>query len=402
MTGLYSRLFTYRPRPGRSPLEDFVTEAWVDLLNRMPSSQQLDFCTNVLLKNADEDKRNAWRDWAETSSDLGNLVWQTQVFIEAEGSRSVPMPSGAARKRPDIILFCDDKPLMLLENKIGAGFTSHGENGEADEKNQLQVYGEWLQNKTGGKGALVLLTAWTAAPPGFEDANAKYGVTARSVIRWNEIHKQLVSGNSDCCPERAPGGRTLADEFTEFLEEQGVIVRDPGEEDLKNAEMFFGEPYRRFYGAIENVGRRISLLLKSKGAGTCVGPKMSPSGLWFDQYVSFDSSSFWVGWGVRANMPEGDNGMATQLFAYVYTGMNSDHWDAILKSGKFARWDRPEPGQSEQSILLREIPVADLMSESEGFSSAFWHWVDPDGPSDKRVIAEALEIREIIQGRRNS
>ena len=36
MPSLYRRLFTYRERDNRSPLEGFLTEALADLLNRLP------------------------------------------------------------------------------------------------------------------------------------------------------------------------------------------------------------------------------------------------------------------------------------------------------------------------------------------------------------------------------
>lgn len=405
MEGLYSRLFKYRSRPDRSPLEDFLTEAWVDLLIRIPTSRRLDFCTDVLLKNMNNDQRRAWRDWVHDKFNPEHFSWQTQVGIGVASNRVDTTKRSAATKRPDIVLFCDDKPVMILENKIGAGFTYHeqySDDNEAKTLNQLHLYGEWLRAKSDGHGALILLTAWTPAPTDFDDIGGNYGVAARSVVGWSEVHKQLITGRSEYWPEGTSDASTLVEEFTVFMEEQGVIVRDPEEEDLNNAVMFFGEPYRRFWGAIENVGRRIGSLLKQKGAGKFIGPKMNPSGLWLDQYVSFDNGSFWIGWGVRAKTVEGQNDTTAHLFAYVYTSMNADNWDAVLESGKFSAWDRPEPGQSEQSILLREIPVSDLISASEGFSSAFWHWVNPDGPSDKRVIAEALKIREFIQARRDS
>lgn len=75
MQSLFAALRTYRPRPGRDSLEDFITEAWCWLLTRFPSLAEA-----VL--------RKIWDLAAGGGPHVGRFVpdkWQTQVT--ASGSR---------------------------------------------------------------------------------------------------------------------------------------------------------------------------------------------------------------------------------------------------------------------------------------------------------------------------
>lgn len=48
-TSLYTRLFTYPERDGQRPLENFLTEALADVLNRLPPVESRSFITELLL-----------------------------------------------------------------------------------------------------------------------------------------------------------------------------------------------------------------------------------------------------------------------------------------------------------------------------------------------------------------
>ncbi len=83
MSSLYGRLFTYRERPHRSPLEDFLTEALADLLNRMPTSEMVEFVSKFFLPGDDplaSAARKAWQELVKTCSSEG-WQWATRSSI---------------------------------------------------------------------------------------------------------------------------------------------------------------------------------------------------------------------------------------------------------------------------------------------------------------------------------
>ena len=49
MSNLYCRLFKYRSRERRAPLGDYLSEALVDLMQRMPPSTMLAFVAETFL-----------------------------------------------------------------------------------------------------------------------------------------------------------------------------------------------------------------------------------------------------------------------------------------------------------------------------------------------------------------
>ncbi|MFQ5784294.1 MAG: hypothetical protein ACE5H8_05655 [Alphaproteobacteria bacterium] len=108
MTSLYLRLFRYRQREGRSPLEDFLTEAFADLLNRLPKQNHMEFCEKVLLAKAPPDVKKKWRCFVKTCA--GDLHWKTQYRIEDLENSS--------QKRLDIVLLSGDRPVLVVECKI--------------------------------------------------------------------------------------------------------------------------------------------------------------------------------------------------------------------------------------------------------------------------------------------
>jgi hypothetical protein len=88
------------------------------------------------------------------------LSWDTQKTIVFENNSA----------RLDIVLHDDGgNVLIVIENKIEAGFQTHAthsldssQNAQQDSRHQLATYGRWLSAKRAGEvmgwGALVLLT----------------------------------------------------------------------------------------------------------------------------------------------------------------------------------------------------------------------------------------------------
>jgi hypothetical protein len=106
---LYGRLFKYRERKARTPLENFLTEALADLINRLPKDELDDFVASLLL---DADAAEAWRD----------LTARGQVKISCR--TQFPITSGSIL---DILFVADDAtPLLVIENKVPARDSAAG------------------------------------------------------------------------------------------------------------------------------------------------------------------------------------------------------------------------------------------------------------------------------------
>jgi SNF2-related domain len=209
MQGIYLRLFRYRERPSRSPLEDYLTEALADLLSRCPLDVGKAFIADVLVG------ANAKSSWLKLSKSLRDLVWRTQVTI----------PDG----RLDLVIESNGRCLFVVENKVSSGIrlykaeldedeidneiegessntngsarghhdgelaeTEASEESEIELRNQLECYGTWLAKQprpSGWKGGLTLLTHFTTPPVDFLDANASgYGPV------WRRAHGSVPQG----------------------------------------------------------------------------------------------------------------------------------------------------------------------------------------------------------------
>ena len=164
---IYSRLYKYRDRPSGSPLENFLTEALADIFNRLPMSIQTEF----LIWMMPESCRSRLRD---KCMDGKPIKAETQVPIVAAGSV----------KRPDIIVYLDDEPLILIEVKVDAALQEHilegravepiqGEVSEIVFQSRLQVLlPDWMVPRRGTEvtGAIVFLDTWdTSTRHGFEN-----------------------------------------------------------------------------------------------------------------------------------------------------------------------------------------------------------------------------------------
>ena len=205
MQSLYGRLFTYRGRPDRSPLEDFLTEAFADLLNRLPEAIARRLVTR-LLSEAPASGDALHKAWPAGSS----ARWSTQRAIE--GGQIL-----------DLLLEIDGQPTLVIENKIAAGFQKHligGENGFRSAQHQLATYGKWIHGKSAScwGGAVVLLTHWTPAPADFTSGKS-YGARYRSTARWSDLAR-WVDELSRAGEAKGSLWLPFADELVQFLREQ--------------------------------------------------------------------------------------------------------------------------------------------------------------------------------------
>ena len=221
LKSLYGRLFAYRERPARRPLEDFLTEALCDILNRLSQHQMremVEFVSTFLLPT---DAREAWR---EQVYDYRGLAWITQVPIGASG-------------RVDLLLRNDVQPLIIIENKITDPHTQ-----------RLRDYGLWLKEKCEGHkwpGAIVFLTHLTAPPEGFGDRDPAYGVRWQQICRWPAVCKWLATAAQEDSPDgRHSVQRILRDELAIFLKEKSMTSETMTLHDLSAAEIYVSSAAR--------------------------------------------------------------------------------------------------------------------------------------------------------------
>ena len=228
---LYSALFPYRPRVarssetigekrGREPLEEFLTCALTDILNRLTQEEMRAVVRELLL---DEKARASW----ETFVDQRTLRWISEKRL---------LNSVSTDGRCDILLEDDEGPLLIIEAKIAAPISrSRGsvtqDNGSNSRKadNQLAHYGNWLADRCRERkarkwrGALVLLTHFTVPPEDFvSGATETYGVPFRKICRWSQVFLWLNQLRERAFDIRSQQGHFLANELAEFLKERGM------------------------------------------------------------------------------------------------------------------------------------------------------------------------------------
>jgi hypothetical protein len=244
MVSLYGRLFTYRERPQRSPLEDYLTEALADLLNRTPTSEMVEFVSKFFLPPLTA-ANETWQELVKTCSSEG-LQWRTHTSIYV----------GKSIRYPDLTLYAgEERPLLIVENKVASGIGSHEssqlEEDDTDQEantpfpqptetiDQLATYGRWLSARCEDPwpGAIVFLTHLTPPPAGFGvgDRNA-YGVEWQRVCKWHDVWRWLIQASQAATGN--PAWRALAAELAEFLVEQNMNAESFTFYDMSAAEIF--------------------------------------------------------------------------------------------------------------------------------------------------------------------
>src|SRR5204862_7986018 len=75
MQSLYGRLFRYRERPHRTPLEDYLSECLADLFNRLPHEVRLSFAQKMFVPSVFAGE------WRSSVSDAATIGMKTQYQI---------------------------------------------------------------------------------------------------------------------------------------------------------------------------------------------------------------------------------------------------------------------------------------------------------------------------------
>lgn len=305
---LYGTLFRYRARENRRPLEDYLTEALGDLLNRMPRSVMVDFVSRLFLR---ED--NARRNWIEIAESQGVFLWSTQRQIVSKGKQY----------RLDLLLEIDGHAVLVVESKIGHHLAVHvntiddggSEIARGDEKNricednQLMTYGHWLSNQPAHGfpfRALAMITHSTAPPHDFEQNSSIYGVPWTRVCRWSEVWRWLIGKSSLSTPQGADESMAwcvLSKELANFIEENGMSTEMITHLDMSKLEVSIG-CQSRLNATFRYIADHLKPVLAEKYAGRIGDMVYSEGGvIWSWIYLKpplAPAIGDWaISWGIR-------------------------------------------------------------------------------------------------------
>lgn len=184
---LFKQLCKYKPTSGKSPLENFCTEAFVYLLEHL-------WCKE---KNV-----------AKELLELFNLENINNFSIETQTAFNVQCNAKSCRLIPDIHIEADGKH-TFIEVKVESpiGLSKLGKRDQLDDYNEIKI---------DGQSCLVF-------------SLTKYDISSQSIgcankIRWEQIHSALKSSSDE-----------LAQQFKEFLEDNYMNGYDRLEFDITKA-----------------------------------------------------------------------------------------------------------------------------------------------------------------------
>lgn len=273
---LYGRLFTYRQREGKAPLENFLSEALADLLGRVPAEIGREIVAEMLggAPEVVETLAAIWPDGAAVS-------WSTQYAIVVRDST----------RYIDVVLELDDTPVLAIENKVAAGF----------QNDQLADYSRWIAEAAPPDwgGAAILLTHTTTAPEDFLAPERTGASRFAAVARWSALARQLgdlIAGNDEPSPWQA-----LARELHLFLEEQGMTTEYMNAQDLAALQLYVRSS-AKMTGTLWALWEPVHGTLKTVTKGYNWGPDFSAEDgcVEVKRYVAAaDYGSSWVSVGIR-------------------------------------------------------------------------------------------------------
>lgn len=329
MATLYGRLSKYRSTDIRQQKEDFLTEALCDLLTRWKLAQVSRFIVEVLGLNGGDSRK-----------DFRGLTWETQQT----GSES----------RPDLVGYLGGRAFVAIENKVDAQFTVR----------QLVGHGKWVCHESGGKGALICLTARHTPPSDFLDGDSRrYAVHSdrRILCSWSQVQNWLKDHPL----------LELASEFAEFLREEGM---DP----------ITTDDFGHLKGYLQNeLAPKLDQMMGwafSRAVKPVTGIRRKPQLKWMDgcvySYYRFSKGKA-KGAQIQWGFSPGDNTecfddhkLGTEIVAFV--GMWAP--DSQLKSfkGKMVPWMRIFEGD----FWAQTVPARQLTAKPDP-NEAFSAWLKP-------------------------
>lgn len=371
----FSKLYAYKQSPARGAFEDFLTELLAQWL-RLADESGYSARALVGLFKLPIDRVPACP-----------ITWTTQHII----------PKGygkASRRKPDLVASAPGF-LLLVENKVSAGFTSHYDEESGDETPQLDLYQSYLRmradrgfNEVGG---LCLLTFATPPPVGWNGP----------VCFWSEVHHLLRSDLAERRIDPASAFGYLTREMIAFVEDYGM-----GSIDLREADILALPAMRRLETAFGQLNalavREATGVLRIPQAGvvlTPCGAKVRERGdfraPWFYGEVltkdgaPFDATAFvaWAGvmttcvdWiiPIDEDVPEITVGLAVWCDMPSFDGPDErvlDAFEAEVSRLCQGSWTWQRLGRTEDGpvmIFSARVPLTEAWNAAQAMSWDDW------------------------------
>ena len=366
---LYSNLFAYRNRE-RNWLENFTTEALVDLLKRMPEKHVTRFITELLVG---EENRDSWHKLLQMGAP--SYWWERERWVDAFSIQ------------PDIVLHDQQMPLFVIECKI-----DHPVNAS-----QLRDYGRWLDSVKDCRAtfsSLVLVTKRGNEPPtDFLNGSGDYCAGHTHVCYWDQIWNWLKKYAKNTGDSAA--WEQLSLDLTLFLEEQGMDNQPLSYEDLISTNMavkYHKDWYSRYVARTDAAFDPITNRIAAKFSK--YQPKVDKDrDVWGRGHSLFDAIQFksshsqiqWkILWGIVFAGSDMFDDLRIELPSEPYifidfSGVdpNNDELSGIVKFSPLlvpSGWNLI----SDQSDLLATSPIANFsqLSQTELFKYVEGEWME--------------------------
>lgn len=385
MTTFFERLFRYRAREKRAPLEDFLSEVLADFLNQAPVDHANTFIENSFVP---AELRPKFRDVVNGRS----CKARTQARI-------------TGGKYLDIIIEIEDNPLIVIENKLWASFQYHvnlrneefneQENEDVKEKKEIQydhqlvTYGRWLADVPKPKdwpGVLCVLTHASQPPSDFIPANtARYGAVPYLQL-WRSLHGEITKtiGLTEFGPD-LPAWRFIGQELRSFLEVNSMTSSDLNPIDISSINVSMS-PLRKVTSVFSEIGAELLQRFPDKfvrrGQSNIV--ELENSRVWGWTYFQ-GPEKMYLAYGIYFSPVVGQMStaippLADQEQAFLVVGSDS-HAINIAEDGLPEGWSRLG---DETWLVLKPFPLTNRRNEER-----FPQFV-------VRLIQENLEDIDII------
>jgi hypothetical protein len=365
MYSLYGKLFKYRERERRSPLEDYLTECLGDLFNRLDLPAQARFISRIFIPAS----LQGW--FEECSASITSFRMETQLRI----------PSG----RIDLVLYADKKPFVAIESKIGAPV--------GDE--QLAVYGRWVRDAGPPRQPAIVcfLTHLTPPPNGFIGGGEGSGRAIPHVAKWQAVYR-LLRELADI--ENLEVVKMLARELATFLGERGMSGEYAGRDEFAAALVYLRAGSRMdhtFSSIYTHIKSLEGCFGKSESARECSLKFDTEFKLiWGWSYLSHPMlGGLFFGYGIalepntifrQGTIPAGDS-------VFICLGAED------RRSVQAVRTAKNEPQKpwtyaeiSDWVTVISFKPLYPFFAEPEAFASKMIEWVDEEASNVDAFVAK--------------